>query len=104
VVFAAFFRVIGSAVFGKKPEGIQVGEFSWLTLVPPAMLVLLILLLGVYIPPQLNALLNGAMGVVTAGESAFSAGSLAGSPGFDQGLLGFFEAGSFVSSMLGSLH
>ncbi len=54
IIFAAFFRVIASTIFGEKPEGMQKGEFGWLTLVPPALLVVLILILGVYLPPQLS--------------------------------------------------
>ena len=73
VVFAAFFRVISSTLFGEKPEGMQKSEYHWLTLVPPAVLIVLMLVLGLYIPPQLNTLLNGATGVVTAGNPAFQA-------------------------------
>jgi hydrogenase-4 component F len=70
VVFAALFRVITSTIFGEKPEGMQKSEYNWLTLVPPAVLIILMLVLGLYIPPQLNTLLNGATGVVTAGNPA----------------------------------
>jgi hydrogenase-4 component F len=68
VVFAAFFRVISSTLFGEKPEGMAKGEFNWLTLVPPAVLIVLMLVLGLYIPPQLNTLLSGAAGVMTSGN------------------------------------
>ncbi len=71
VVFAAFFRVISSTLFGEKPEGMQKSEYNWLTLVPPAVLIILMLGLGLYIPPQLNALLNGATSVMTTGSQAF---------------------------------
>ena len=84
VVFAAFFRVISSTLFGEKPEGMQKSEYHWLTLVPPAVLIVLMLVLGLYIPPQLNTLLNGATGVVTAGNPAFqstTASSWQGWPG-----------------------
>jgi len=71
VVFAAFFRVISSTLLGEKPEGMQKSEYNWLTLVPPAVLIILMLVLGLYIPPQLNTLLNGATSVMTTGNQAF---------------------------------
>ncbi len=67
VVFAAFFRVIASALFGEKPDGVGQGESNWLTLLPGAVLILLILALGLYIPPQLMTLLNGASGLALTG-------------------------------------
>jgi hydrogenase-4 component F len=71
VVFAAFFRVISSTLFGEKPEGMQKKEYNWLTLLPPAVLIILMLVLGVFIPPQLNALLNGASNIMTTGSPVF---------------------------------
>lgn len=70
VVFATFFRAISAAVNGEKPEGILKGEFNWLTLAPGFVLVLLILLLGVYLPPQLMALINGATVIMNGGNLA----------------------------------
>ncbi|MGE5249597.1 MAG: proton-conducting transporter membrane subunit, partial [Bacteroidota bacterium] len=67
VVFAAFFRVIASAVFGEKPAEVVKGEANWLTLAPALVLVLLALMMGLYIPSQLMTLLNGASGVVLSG-------------------------------------
>jgi len=68
VVFAAFFRVITQAVFGERPEHISRGEANWLTLIPEAALVLLILLLGLYIPKELMTLLSGASGLVLSAD------------------------------------
>jgi hydrogenase-4 component F len=68
VVFAAFFRVIGSALFGEKPDSVVRGEANWLTLFSGAALILLIVILGLYIPPQLMTLLNGASGLVLTGN------------------------------------
>jgi hydrogenase-4 component F len=68
VVFAAFFRVIGSALFGEKPDNVVRGEANWLTLFSGAALILLIVVLGLYIPPQLMTLLNGASGLVLTGN------------------------------------
>ena len=68
VVFAAFFRVISSALFGEKPDGVVKGEANWLTLAPGAVLIVLILTLGLYIPPLLMNLLNGASSLMLSGE------------------------------------
>jgi len=65
VVFAAFFKVISSTLFGEKPDGIAKGEYGWLTLAPAAVLIILILVLGLTIPPQLNSLLNQAAKLVS---------------------------------------
>ncbi len=70
VVFAAFFRVIASALFGEKPDSVDKGEANWLTLIPGAVLVILILVLGLYIPPQLMTLLNGASNLAMTGDSS----------------------------------
>jgi hydrogenase-4 component F len=74
VVFAAFFRVIASALFGEKPAGMVRAEGNWLTLVPGALLVVLILVLGLYMPPELLRLLEGASGLVLTGTPPDTAG------------------------------
>jgi hydrogenase-4 component F len=84
VVVATFYRLIASAIFGEKPEGLVKGEFNWLTLAPVAVLVVLILVLGLYIPPQLGMLLNGATGVAMTGNPAPQAGLLQSFPGLIQ--------------------
>jgi hydrogenase-4 component F len=68
VVFTAFIRVIASALFGDRPEGVAKGETNWLTLAPGALLIAMILILGVYIPPQLMGVLNAASGLASAGD------------------------------------
>jgi hydrogenase-4 component F len=68
VVFAAFFRVMASTLFGEKPPDVVPGEANWLTLVPSTVLILLILALGIFIPPQLMTLLRGASGLVLTGD------------------------------------
>jgi len=72
VAFAAFIKMITSALFGNKPEELPAGEAGWLTLAPPAVLIALMLILGVYIPPQLYTLLNNATRVVVEGLPLFS--------------------------------
>ena len=99
VVFAAFIRMIAAAVFGEKPEGIKKGEFGWLTLAPPALLIILILILGVYLPPQLSALLNGASSIVSGGIPAPTASVGAGSD-----ISGMLDVRAVVFSIFYSMH
>jgi len=69
VIFAAFFRMIGSSLFGQKPDSTVRGEANWLTLIPGAALVVLILALGLYIPSELMTLLNGASNLALTGDA-----------------------------------
>jgi hydrogenase-4 component F len=96
VIFAAFFRMISSTLFGEKPEGITRGEYNWLTLAPAAVLIILMLVLGVFIPPQLIKLLNGAVGVVTAGNPAFQTTSAS----LWQDLPGLIDVKAILSPLL----
>jgi hydrogenase-4 component F len=68
IIFAAFFRVIGTAVFGEGPADLHKGEANWLTLAPEVVLIVLIIALGLYIPPALMALLNHASGIALTGS------------------------------------
>lgn len=74
VVFAAFMRLIGSAVFGARPDGMEKGEAGWLTLLPGLVLVGLIVMLGLYVPPQLWTLLERASEVMLMGVPHQAAG------------------------------
>ncbi len=67
IVFAAFLRVISSAVFGELPEGITKGDAKTIILAPVAMLMVLILALGLYLPPQVLTLLNQATQIAMGG-------------------------------------
>jgi len=92
IIFAAFVRVIASSVFGEKPEEIEKGEFSWLTLLPPSMLAILVLILGLYIPPQLVLLLERASSVMLNG-TVFPASV----PTFSNGLNSLFGTGGLLT-------
>jgi hydrogenase-4 component F len=76
VVFAAFFRAVGSSLFGQKPDSTVKGEANWMTLLPGAVLVILIVTLGLYIPSQLMTLLNGASTLMGDGQHVTSILSL----------------------------
>lgn len=70
VIFAAFMKVLSSTVFGEMPEGMEKGEVKIWGFVPLAVLGLLIVVLGVYLPPQLDTLLNQATNIALAGQPA----------------------------------
>jgi hypothetical protein len=70
IIFAAFVKVLTSSVFGDVPEGMASGEAKIWGFVPLAALGLLIFVLGVYLPPQLEMLLNDATNIALAGESS----------------------------------
>ena len=100
VIFAAFFRMITTTVFGKKPEEVVDGEFSWHTLLPPALLVGLILILGIYLPPQLSILINDASEIVLMKSitlTAANANKMIGGSGLS-------DAQIYFSAILNSLH
>jgi hydrogenase-4 component F len=69
IVFTAFLRMITASVFGDLPNGIVKGDFRLSTLAPLAVLVILVLALGLYIPPQIGALLNQATSITMTGNS-----------------------------------
>jgi hydrogenase-4 component F len=68
LAFVALFRMLSSVVLGEKPAGIGKGETGFITLVPIAILMIMILVLGVYMPPSLSTLLDGATKIVNAGN------------------------------------
>lgn len=75
VAFTAFLRVISSSVFGRPPEGMTAGEAGAGLLAPLALMVLMVVMLGLYLPPQFSALLNQAAAI------ALPVQSMAGAPG-----------------------
>ncbi|KAB2903175.1 MAG: hydrogenase 4 subunit F [Anaerolineae bacterium] len=74
IVFAAFFRVIASTLFGEKPDGIVKGESNSLTLIPGAVFILLIVTLGLYLPSELTTLLDGASDMLLNGDPSQAVG------------------------------
>jgi hydrogenase-4 component F len=98
IVFTAFIRVIASTVLGERPENVEKGEFNWLTLVPPAILAILVLIMGLYLPPQLVILLNGASSIMMAGNSSPVATNV-----FGNGMSAVFGSGGLISYVMQSL-
>jgi hydrogenase-4 component F len=92
LAFVALFRMLSSVVLGEKPAEVKKGETGFSTLAPIAILMILILALGVYMPSPLNTLLNSATQVVNAGMpvaqwsgSALTLDSIFGPAGLSQG-------------------
>jgi hydrogenase-4 component F len=80
IVFAAFLRVISSAVFGDRPKDMLKGEIRAGSLVPLAVLAILILTLGLYMPSQVGHLLNEAAQVTGMEGTLRNSGELVGFP------------------------
>lgn len=68
VIFAALMKVLSSAVLGEMPEEMARGEIKGWGILPLALLGVFILLLGVYLPPQFDTLLNEAANIIQAGK------------------------------------
>jgi hydrogenase-4 component F len=60
IIFAGFIRMFSSSILGSKPEKVSTGEFNWSILAPLVVLVIFILVLGLYLPPQLELILEKA--------------------------------------------
>jgi len=60
LVFVGFLKHITTMVFGDKPEEIPVGEISVWNTLPLIVLVIVLILLGFYLPEPLKILLNKA--------------------------------------------
>jgi hydrogenase-4 component F len=96
VVFAAFIRVISASVFGELPDGITKGEIATAMLAPVAVLMVLVVLLGVYLPPQVSVILSQATQEVLVNQS------VAGAPNIFLGLgsteipAGLLQVGRFL--------
>jgi hydrogenase-4 component F len=69
VIFTALMRVISSSVFGEVPADVPQGEFRTAFLLPLVVLVILVVALGLYIPPQISTLLNQATSITMSGNA-----------------------------------
>jgi len=76
IVFTAMLRLISSSVFGKVPDGMKTGEIKTTMLIPLIVLMVLILVLGLYIPPQIITLLNQATAITLTGSPIADTSSL----------------------------
>lgn len=64
VVLAGLVRMVASTVFGPSPEAVQKGELGALTLLPMAVLLALMLMMGTYVPQSVRQLVAHATSVV----------------------------------------
>ncbi len=84
IIFAGFIRVFSSSVFGSLSKEVPPGEFKISYLVPLLILVLFIFILGVYMPPQLEYILNQAtrIAIVDTGLANTSGSLISGNTFF----------------------
>ncbi|MFM2481442.1 hydrogenase 4 subunit F [Celerinatantimonas sp. YJH-8] len=68
VVLAGLVRMIVLSVLGKAPENVARGELGWLTTVPMAVLLVMMVIMGTHIPGSVGRLLVGASEVVTQSD------------------------------------
>ncbi|MEA9391359.1 hydrogenase 4 subunit F [Acerihabitans sp. TG2] len=73
VVLAGLVRMIAMTLFGDKPEATSKGELGWLTTLPMAVLLVLMLGMGTYIPrPVVHLLENAATIVLNRDATTFN--------------------------------
>lgn len=58
LIFVGFFRLVSAMVFGDAPKGIKAGEYSLWTLLPPAALLVILILISFILPDSLKTLLT----------------------------------------------
>ncbi|MCX6712920.1 MAG: proton-conducting transporter membrane subunit, partial [Candidatus Vogelbacteria bacterium] len=64
LAFAGFLRHISHMVFGEKPDEMEKGEANIWTVIPPATLAILLIILSFYLPAPLKTLLINAAGII----------------------------------------
>jgi len=70
VVLGGLVRMIALTVFGTQPTAVSKGELGWLTTVPMAVLLVLMLVMGTYIPRPVIHLLENAATIVLNHDNA----------------------------------
>ncbi len=68
VVFVGFIRLLGGSLPGAAAESVRQGELGALTLAPVIVLLLLVVIMGLFVPPPIANLLNSATGIVLTGR------------------------------------
>lgn len=64
IVLAGLVRMIASTVMGERPEAVAKGELGIMTILPMAILLLLMLVMGLHIPQPVMQLLESAAAIV----------------------------------------
>ena len=61
ILFVGFFKHVSSMFFSQKPKDIKVGEDNIWLIIPPAISLIIVVILSFYIPPFLSTLINDAV-------------------------------------------
>jgi len=61
LLFIGFFKHVSSMFFSQKPKDIKVGEDNIWLIIPPAISLIIVVILSFYIPPFLSTLINDAV-------------------------------------------
>lgn len=101
IVFAAIFRLLGSAVMGEVPPSVTVGDVSFMTQAPIFLFLALVIVLGLYMPPQVAILLNGAADIAMSGQPPVQAASGLLGQSFSSLPGGLVQIASFLSQSHG---
>jgi hydrogenase-4 component F len=58
IIFISFLKHVSSMMYGETPADVEVGEGNKWLLIPPAIFLILVVVLSFYIPPFLHTLIN----------------------------------------------
>lgn len=64
IVLSGLLHMVGGCVFGKAPEQVSKGELGWLTVAPPALLLVLLVVMSTNLPQPVIRMLNQATSIV----------------------------------------
>lgn len=76
VVLGGLVRMIAKIFYGDVPDGIEKGELGFLTVAPMAVLLVLMLMMGTYIPKPVTELFIQSTNIVLNGKQSIDAASL----------------------------
>lgn len=76
VVLGGLVRMIAKISYGDVPDGIEKGELGFLTVAPMAVLLVLMLMMGTYIPKPVTELFIQSTNIVLNGKQSIDAASL----------------------------
>ncbi|MDR3358340.1 MAG: hydrogenase 4 subunit F [Desulfovibrio sp.] len=70
LVLSALVNLVSTTIFGQAPPQVDKGELGWLTLAPTGVLLILMLMMGTYIPKPVTNMLTAASRIVMRDASA----------------------------------
>lgn len=77
VVLDGLVRMVAKISYGDVPEGVEKGELGFLTVAPMAVLLVLMLVMGTYIPKPVTELFIQSTNIVLNGKQSIDSASLA---------------------------